>query len=125
LRLFRKIKSFYQRGRRGWADEDTWNFFSYLCDIIAPALRRLGDNCHGCPDAYYDQHKENDECHKWRAILETMAQGFEAAKYLDNLAFIKIEDGKLVSDDDANRNAVNKAKVGLELFAENFLNLWD
>jgi hypothetical protein len=123
--LFRKIKSFYQRGKRGWADEDTWSFYSYLCDMIVPALRYLKDNCHGCPDAYYNQHRENDECHKWKDVLETMAQGFEAAKYLETLQFMKLEDGKFIFDENANRNAVNKMKVGLELFAENFINLWD
>lgn len=38
LSIIRKIKSFFQRGRRGWADSDIWNADIYLARIIADTL---------------------------------------------------------------------------------------
>jgi len=34
MRIFKEIKWFWQRGKRGWADCDVWGFQDYLTDII-------------------------------------------------------------------------------------------
>jgi len=42
IRLFpRKIKWFIQRGKRGWADCDTWGLDFYLADIIENSIQYL------------------------------------------------------------------------------------
>jgi hypothetical protein len=39
--MFKSIKYFIQRGKRGYSDEDVWDFDNYLCSIIPPAIREL------------------------------------------------------------------------------------
>src|SRR5438552_287637 len=41
--------AFWQRGRRGWADCDTWNMDYHLAEIIGPMLRHLAETSHGFP----------------------------------------------------------------------------
>ncbi len=41
--------AFAQRGRRGWADRDTWDLDSYLSEVIAGSLRHRADSAHGWP----------------------------------------------------------------------------
>ena len=38
---WRELKWFVQRGRRGWADCDTWDFPGYLTPILADMLAHL------------------------------------------------------------------------------------
>lgn len=40
-RRYRAIKWFIQRGRRGWADCDTWDLDTYLARVIAESVDRL------------------------------------------------------------------------------------
>jgi hypothetical protein len=49
------IKSFYQRGRRGWADEDVWGFDNYLAKIIAEGLEELAKISHGIPTSFFSE----------------------------------------------------------------------
>ncbi len=41
--------AFWQRGRRGWADRDTWSFDTYLSGVLADGLLYLADTKHGHP----------------------------------------------------------------------------
>lgn len=72
-----EVKWFIQRGRRGYADCDTWSFDHYLSKVIASGLRDLGTRCYGCPDKYFDSEKKDDECWKWREKLHSIASVFE------------------------------------------------
>ena len=36
-----KIKTFIQRGRKGWANSDTWGFDYYLSEVIAEGVKHL------------------------------------------------------------------------------------
>ena len=47
--LYCEIKWFLQRGRRGWADRDTWSMDSYLERVIPGMLIRLANAAHGYP----------------------------------------------------------------------------
>lgn len=132
LNIFKEIKWFVQRGRRGYSDADTWDFDSYLNNMIPCALRRLKNKHMGCPSEFYDASKLNDECHKWSAALEKMARGFESAEFIKNARYHKWVDAKdkpgfktLETDLDALNNAKKDMEIGLALFAENYLNLWD
>jgi len=128
--MFRKIKSFIQRGRRGYSDEDVWSFDHYLCEIIPPAIRQIKEKGAGCPSEFYDEMKKNDECHKWNEILEEIAQGFESAKIIINhdcTVWKESNDGNFEMNTDKEKMEQNskKMKRGLELFTRHFLNLWD
>jgi len=121
----REIKWFIQRGRRGWADCDTWSFNNYLTGIIVGGLKRLKEDHHGCPGDLWDKKAVNDECHKWREILDEMIQGFEAyLAYSDNIFYKRCIFEKEI-DLKQIENLREKYKRGMALFAEWFLSLWD
>jgi len=128
--MFKKIKYFIQRGRRGYSDEDVWSFDHYLCEIIPPALRQIKEKGAGCPSEYYDEKNKNNECKPWHEILEEIAQGFESAKILINhdiTIWKENKDGNYTMETDHPKaeQASKKMKRGLALFSEHFLNLWD
>lgn len=127
--MFKRIKEFIQRGRRGYSDSDWYSFHSYLTDIIISNIRKLKDNASGCPGDLWDKSAKNNETHKWKEILEEIAQGFEAAKFLDGYGYhkwIDVKGGKkLVIDEESMENAYVKMQRGLELFKQYYINLWD
>ena len=89
--LPREIKWFIQRGRRGWADCDTWNFDVYISGVIAKAVPAIGGigcpgslvpedwNDSGIPEKYGIPPKDPHEV--WEEILEKIGEGFQV--YLD------------------------------------------
>lgn len=66
-----RIGGFFQRGRRGWADHDTWSFDTYLAEVLAGGLRRLADKNHGYPCDF------PGEAEGWQAWLRDKADWFE------------------------------------------------
>ncbi len=92
-RIFQTIKWFYQRGRRGWADCDTWSLDWYLDRWLPEALRYLKAHKQGLPRAMFEglPTKDNngfcptDEAfriaqERWNSILDRMIAGFEAGQ---------------------------------------------
>lgn len=128
--IIKNLKWYWQRATRGYADCDMWSIKSYIGEIMPPLLRKLKNGV-GCPAGFYDNTEVNNECHKWHEIIEEIAQGFEAAKWIDEAKYLKVvkaegRDGyEIKHDDKATENAVNKMNKGLKLFAEHFLSLWD
>jgi hypothetical protein len=128
--MFENIKYFIQRGRRGWSDEDAWDIDHYLARIIPPMVRRIGKDGMGCPEEFFDNTCKNDECHKWKEILEEIAQGFEAAEQIKNLSFgFRWEKENGIYDmkvkEEKQKQLAAKFDRGMELFSKYFLNLWD
>jgi hypothetical protein len=127
--MFKEIKWFIQRGRRGYSDRDIWSFHDYLCDIMPPILRKLSKNSCGCPSDLWDKEIRNNECHKWLEILETMAQGFESAQSISNMSYyntIKTENGYTREiDSEKVKLLTEKYENGMDLFRKYFLSLWD
>jgi len=127
--VFREIKWFIQRGKRGYSDQDCWNINSYLCEVISPMIREM-KNGTGCPGNLYDIKKKNKECWKWEEILEEIAQGFEAAQSIEEekfLQFKKNKDGNYENwiDKKKQEQLTKKFDKGISLFVEYFWNLWD
>lgn len=92
-RAFLAIKWFIQRGRRGWADCDTWSLDWYLDRWMPDALRYLKANKCGIPRETLEGLPTNDEngfCptdeafsiaeERWNSILDRMIAGFEAGR---------------------------------------------
>uniref|UniRef100_A0A6M3L9K3 Uncharacterized protein n=1 Tax=viral metagenome TaxID=1070528 RepID=A0A6M3L9K3_9ZZZZ len=137
--MIKRIKWFFQRGKRGWADCDWWGMDYYLVSIILPMLKELKTNQHGHPCEVTEE--------EWNNILSEIIEGFEAAdrvlkdEYLDKIqpgwfeeslkvvsltdrpSVIKrksmIECGKLIRQD------VRLFKAKMKLFTKYFLSLWD
>ena len=67
------IKHFFQRGKRGWADCDTFSMDNYLISVILPMLRHLKKNMPGYPGTF----KSPEE---WDIVMDSMIIGFEAGE---------------------------------------------
>lgn len=93
--VYRDIKYFIQRGRRGWADCDVWSLDGYLNSWLPDALRKLKKDKHGVPNSvvepedcgeYGSVTEEGMEraVARWDAIMDKMIAGFEANKRLQD-----------------------------------------
>ena len=102
--LVQWTQAFFQRGLRGWAQEDTWDMGEYLIGIIIPMLKEL-QFANGCP--------MNVTQEKWEKILNEMIEGFEAWR--------KLRDDPFREDGHALKKKKNK---GFKLFVKYFDNLW-
>jgi len=100
------LKSFIQRGKRGYADQDLWSLDTYLADWLPIAIRDLSRISHGYPTNLTEK--------KWNDILEKMARGFEA----HNKQFDLEEDMEF-------KKLKKIEKEGIKLFAKYFDSLWD
>ena len=123
------IRHWYGRCKNGYSFRDAWAFDEYLCNILPPVIRGYKDNI-GCPGSLYDKKRVNDECWKWREILEEMAQGFESAEEIKGTKIfkrIKQLDGCYSLEVDKKKLKLFSKKYdrGMKLFSEYFLNLWD
>lgn len=110
-----KLKSFIQRGRRGWSDEDIWNFNWYLIFVISPALRRLAEKANGHPVELTET--------EWKEILNKIADGLEAPskeeeKYLNEAVDLNKQ---MILD----KKAYKRQDEALKLLAKYFPDLWD
>jgi hypothetical protein len=76
----RSLRAFWQRGRRGWADEDVWSFHSYLARVIREGIRELACINHG--------HPAELTVSEWAAILAEIEEGMWAATRLDEASYI-------------------------------------
>jgi hypothetical protein len=107
--MFKQIKYFIQRGKRGYSDRDLWDFSHYLAEMIPKALRQLKKYQVGYPVMLTEK--------EWDIILEKIITGFEAIIAMDDLTiknyWEKYPKLKKTSDE------------GLELFIKYFGDLWD
>ncbi len=112
---WRHCKSFFSRGRKGYAKTDLWSFDLYLCKIIGYGLIDLSNNLSGYPS-------ELESTGEWKSILNKMASGFlgyvqEEEYFSENETFREFETRK--------KKAEIKLNESLALFKRYFINLWD
>ena len=132
-RPLRRLTAFIQRGRRGWAVEDTWSFSQYLAKVIAGGVEYLRDHNHGYQtredhfclqeagrDKEYHQIVlpfTHDPCNCkewWDEQLTLIANGFKE--------WAEDELGDTLEDELARQE---RLKETLKLFSEHFMGLWD
>lgn len=151
FRPFLRMKFAFQRVRRGWADEDTWNIDTWFCKVLPEMLEYLANNHQGTTfecvesaekDAAIGIIKENEiddeSSRRWEEILRCMAnyirEGSEATrtkknKYEDE--WLADWDNKEISkkfyDEEIVLNEYSKRCLseGLKLFEKYFYDLWD
>jgi len=87
--FWRDCRTFYLRGRYGWAPRDTWNLENYLARTFAGTLNHLADHTHGVPANYPTgphpmHHIVNDDASladtsfvKWQKDLRRWAKTFD------------------------------------------------
>ena len=111
----RKTKSFLQRGWRGWADEDTWDFDYYLTNVIIGGLKHLKKYQNILPT--WEEGKSEIKAQKeWNEIFEKIIIGFECARLLIN---------ELGLDHNEKIEAERLKNEGFDLFKRYFNCFWD
>lgn len=131
MEWFRKLRDFYQRGTRGYADRDVWNFHNYLIKVIAGGCRDLAKNHMGHPMDLgvtkwnkdgWPEHATDKGNAEWEQILEDIATGFEAFEKLE-----WDEEFEDIPHVDSQRAKDYRAKYekASKLLIERFGNLWD
>jgi len=133
------IKTFIQRGKRGYADYDVWGLCYYLSDIISKSVYHLKRNQNGMPNGLTEG--------QWIDILNKITYTFEIAKDIVNgdAIYIPIKewsDAKYtrwcasIKDINKKHTEVFGMRVltkkqskefeeGFKLFQEYFFDLWD
>ncbi len=101
--LPRRIYWFMQRGFRGYGDNDTWDFDSYLANVIIGGLKQFKKYYHG---------KEPT-----KSQLNDIIKGFEAN--------LKLIDEHIPHDSEQYRELNNKFHRGMYLLEKYFNYLWD
>lgn len=133
-RIPKEIKWFFQRGKRGWADCDTWNFFAYHSKVCKEALVHLKIYKMGYPAQFQESGIEDKDAEKhWNNILEKMICAFEEAEAISNMDtymwypnmrdmtdFSKKHNVKIQTEEEY-KNMIE----GFKLFFEHYWNLWD
>jgi hypothetical protein len=138
----RIVKSFFQRGKKGWADSDTWSFDMYLAKVIRDGLIHFKKDLISLP---HDLTKE-----QWELILNDIVFTFDCAwkitgggPFGDELRYIKsanytdewynktLEICKSLNEKyDCNDRPMTLEEIkryenGYKYFAEYFLDLWN
>ena len=72
----RRLKSFWQRGRRGWSDQDAEQLDQYLPSVIAAATHHLAGKVLGHPGELCSDSEPCGGLDRWQNILLTIEQGF-------------------------------------------------
>lgn len=122
--IYSKIYWFIQRGKRGYSDNDVWNFYSYLANVISEGTEQLRKEAHGHPIGLTPK--------KWDKILKQISEGFslthqcytELESYLNNEKTIKKLRRKN-KDLYPTKTEVKKVDKAFKLFQKYFCNLWD
>ncbi len=104
--VYCKVKGFWQRGTRGYADYDVWNFDHYLAGVIAGGVQKLRDTSIGYPCAFGEDSEEAQR--KYNEALDEIVRGF-----------------KLWAEDDDYNETEDKLNKSLEVFSKWFVTLWD
>ncbi len=84
----KRIKWFWQRGKRGYSDSDVWDLFAYLLEVLVPALEDLNRIKHG--PVVDDDEEVVSALKQWNEELQIMIDGFKAAQDITEL---DLEDG--------------------------------
>lgn len=123
-----KIKMAWQRVFRGYDDSSVWSHHYWHAETTAKMMRRLAQISNGCPSALYDKKNKKDPYKRWKEILITIAEGFEAMNKIDNHEhFIENKNNKLNLNKTKQKEKIlkNKFDKGMKLYHEYYQNLWD
>jgi len=104
------VVGFFQRGKRGWANSDTWDFDDYLTDVIIAGMTHLRKYVHGHPNNV-------NNLRTWKRILKTIIDGFKAYKKACNYTKTKTKR--------AYNKEMKKFNEGMKLFHRYYGAFWD
>jgi hypothetical protein len=139
---YRKIKRGFQRGYRGWSDDDVWEMFAFNSRVIYQMMLKLKADKHGYPctlpnpetfqfgdgskleDEWYNKNEE-----EWNKILDQIIYAFKLNMDIangDREVYSKYWSEKdrqefngLTLQEEIDR------RIGMQLFVEHYFSLWD
>lgn len=121
------IESFFQRGLRGWADCDTWEFDLYLAKVISQGVKHLKKYDNGIPSNIYNKYKDRKDLtqkqkdalaiKEWKAILNNIIDGFESMP--------KLFEVKLLNNEKLRNKHMDKLDLAFGLLKKHYFDLWD
>jgi hypothetical protein len=120
-----RLKAFLQRGWRGWADDDTWNYDAYLAKVISEGLAYLYTYKQGCPPNLYKKYNKkgipqeivDGRAHaEWDTILRKIILAFNLSRDLI------YGNGWDIDEEDENDQKIDE---GMKLFIKYYFNLWN
>ena len=118
MNIYKEIKYFIQRGRRGFSDRDLWELDFYIVNTIGNAISRYKKNLCGYPASLTPE--------KWDKILNDIKDGFKAAEIIiDRSLMTTDKDGKLNFNEDLYKDYMKRFNKGMDLFKKYFFNLWN
>lgn len=109
-----RLKWFIQRGRRGYADCDVWNFNDYLADVIIGGLLELKEAASFTVPGIFADNPAG-----WVEVLDEMIGGLEA--YQKRIDYMR-EDA---DDIDLQMQREQQFDRAMDLLKEHWLELWD
>ncbi len=129
----RAIRTFIQRGKRGYASSDVWGLGYYLSDVISKSVGYLKDHNYGMPNGLTEG--------QWVDILNEIRDTFDTAKGITDGKLYLIENKKdrkrlekCLEDNNKEYKTYDRClsdkeietyKNGWKLFQKYFLDLWD
>ncbi len=119
-----KVRWFYQRGSRGYADCDVWSIDWHLTSYMGKALRDLSQQVHGTPIIDTGRPLNPDDpndidtftMEEWKATILYIAETFDEARRVQEMEYDTIEQYQA---------AHKRIQQGLSMFSEYFFSLWD
>ncbi len=135
-RFPREVKWFFQRGKRGWADCDVWNFFDYNSRVCKEALTHLLKHKMGFPGIFHESGYTDEECEaKWNKILSQIIDAFDQAEKIGNMdtymwfeGINPITSGEFCTKHEIHLQTKEEYESmieGFKLFFEHYWSLWD
>lgn len=144
VQMWDAARWFVQRGRRGWADCDTWSLDYYLSGWMPAALRHLKETKHGVPCGMFeglptadgDPWRHSDEAFKaaearWDAVMDKMIAAFEADRrvqeglYEEELGPYESSPARSARARELEARDEAVFKEGMALLVEHWRSLWD
>lgn len=119
-RIKNSMKKRLQRGKRGYANVDVWNFDNWFLETIPKMLDKLKDEGYGHP---YDMTAE-----EWENYVAEMSNHFKEASKVDD--FIEFPSGTPFSEtskayEDLYKHCSEHLHKGFEMMEARFFDLWD
>lgn len=81
---YRRLRGFWQRGKRGWSNSDTWGLDHHLSEVIRDSVQHLKETTHGYPGT-----PDVPTFEDWKRILDEISEGMQA--HLDMMDVLKTE----------------------------------
>lgn len=129
-----KLKNFWQRGKYGFAESDSWEIDNWFSTVFPKIIRNLKNNCHGYPGKFiYDKNNniisEKEAIEKWKSILERIAFCLEESdpekstyKGLNN---VYNENDWMKKQRELMKYRNNMKNEAFDLIKEYYWDLWD